>query len=101
MDPNRVFVVKTSTGITGSKIIVPAEPFDLRTGIPVDDIALLVLEIPRDDDQDITFTDPDFLFDLPFDPSHPGDTIKTPDADMVGTHHQFGTPEHLTVTFLG
>ena len=86
---------------SGSEIIIPPEPLDLRAGIPVDDIAFLILEIPRDDDKDITLPDPDFLFDLPFDPPHPGHAIETPDADVVGTHHQFGTPEHLTVAFLG
>jgi hypothetical protein len=85
----------------GLQIIISPEPFDLRAGIPVDNIALFILEVPWDDNENITLTDPDFLFYLPFNPSHPGDTIKTPDADMVGTHHQFGTSEHLAVAFLG
>jgi hypothetical protein len=85
----------------GLQIIISPEPFNLRAGIPVDNIALFILEVPWDDNENITLPDPDFLFDLPFDPSQPGDTVKTPDADMVGTHHQFSTPKHLAVAFLG
>ena len=86
---------------SGLKIIVPAQPFHLRTGIPVDDIALFILEIPGDDNEDVPFTDPDFLFYLALDPPHAGDAIETTDTDMVCTHHQFGAPELFTVPFLG
>jgi hypothetical protein len=84
-----------------SEVIISSQPFDLGAGIPINDIALLVLETPGDDDEDVPFTNPDFLFDLPLDPSHPGDAVETPDTDMVRPHHQFGTAEHLTVPLLG
>ena len=86
---------------TLSEIIIPPEPLYLRTGIPVDNIAFLVLEIPRDDNKDVTLADPYFLFYLPLDPAHPCHTVETANPDMVGTHHQFGTPEHLPVALLG
>jgi hypothetical protein len=84
-----------------SEIIIPPQPFDLRPGIPVDNITLFILEIPGDDNEDISLADPDFLFDLPFDPAKARDTIKTFDTDMVCSHHELGTAEHLTVPFLG
>jgi hypothetical protein len=84
-----------------SKIIIAPQPFDLRTGIAVDNIAFFILEVPWDDDEDIPLTDPDLLLDLSLDPAKPGDTVKTLDTDMVCTHHEFGAPEHFTVPFLG
>lgn len=87
--------------VEGSEVMVPPEPLDLRAGIAVNDIALLILERPGDHDQDVPFADPDLLFYLPLDPAHPGHPVKAADPDMVCAHHQFGTPEHLTVPFLG
>ena len=84
-----------------SEVIIPPEPLDLRAGIPVNDIAFLVLERPGDHDQDVPLADPDLLFYFPLDPAHPGHTVKAADPDMVCAHHEFGTPEHLTVPFLG
>ena len=85
----------------GLQIIISPEPFDLWAGIAVDDITFFVLEVPGNDNKDIPFTDPDFLFYLTLDPPHPCDTIKTADTDMVCTHHQFSVPEHFPVSFLG
>src|SRR5208337_2677407 len=76
-------------------------PFDLRAGIPVHDIAFLVLEVPRDHNEDVPFPDPDFLLDFSLDPAHPCHTVETADPDMVCTHHKFGTPEHFPIAFLG
>ena len=84
-----------------SEIIIAPEPFDLRAGIPVDDITFFILEIPRNYNKDIPFADPDFLFYLSLDSPHPCHTIKTADTDMVCPHHKFGIPEHLPVSFLG
>ena len=84
-----------------SEIIIAPEPFNLRTCIPVDDIAFLILEVPGNDNEDVSFTDPDFLFDLSLDPPHPCHAIKTADTDMICTHHQVSTPKHLPVSFLG
>jgi len=84
-----------------SEIFIPPEPFDLRPGIAVHDITFLVLEVPRDNNKDVPFPDPDFLLDLSLDPSHPGHAVETADPDMVCPHHQFGTPEHFPIAFLG
>ena len=92
---------KIETTDTISQIIITPEPFDLWAGITVHNIAFFILEIPGNDDEDIPFTDPDFLFDLSLDSSHPGHTIETTDPDMICTHHQFSIAEHLPVSFLG
>ena len=84
-----------------SKILIPPEPFDLGTGITIDDITFFVLEVPGNDYQDIPFTNPDFLFDLSLDSPHPGHAIETTDTDMICTHHQFSIPEYFPVAFLG
>ena len=84
-----------------SQIFIPPEPLDLRAGITVNDITFFVLEVPRDYNEDISFTDPDFLFDLSLDSSHPGHTVETTDPYMICTHHQFSIPEYFPVAFLG
>jgi len=83
------------------EIIITPEPLDLWPGIPVNDIAFFILEIPGNNNENVSFADPDFLFYLTFDSPHPRYAIKTSDADMVCTHHQFSAPEHLPVSFLG
>ena len=84
-----------------SQIIITTEPLDLRSGIPVDDIAFFILEVPRDNNENVSFADPDFLFYFSLDSPHPRYAVKTADTYMVCTHHQFSTPEHLPVSFLG
>jgi len=84
-----------------SEIIITPEPLNLRAGVPVDDIAFFILEIPGNDYEDIPFADPDFLFNLALDSPHPCYAIKTTDTDMVCPHHQFCDPKHLPVSFLG
>ena len=64
------------------------------------DIALLILEAPGDNDQDIALADPCPLLDLSLDPSHPVDTVGAADLDMVCPHHQLGAPELLPVLLL-
>ena len=76
---------------------VTLQPFDLVTGVPVGNIALVVLEAPGDNNEDIPLANPDFFLDLPLDPAHPGDPVKTPHPDVVGTHHQFGAGKNLPV----
>lgn len=77
------------------------QPLNLKAGITIDDITLIILEIPRDNDQDVPLTDPDPLFDRALDPAHAGNAVKTPDTDMVCAHHQLGAPELFTNAFLG
>ena len=84
-----------------SQIIIATEPLDLRSGIPVNNIAFFVLEVPRDHNEDVPLADPDLLLYLTLDPAHPGHPVKAADPDMVCAHHEFGTAKHLTVPFLG
>jgi hypothetical protein len=85
----------------GLKIIITPEPFNLWAGITVNNIAFFILEIPGNDNENIPFTDPYFLFDLSLDPPHPRYTIETADPDMVCAHHEFSVSEHFPVSFLG
>jgi hypothetical protein len=87
--------------LSKSKIFITPEPLNLRACITVNDITLFVLEVPRNDYQDIAFTDPDFLFDLSLDSPHPGHAIETTDTNMICTHHQFSNAEYFPVPFLG
>jgi len=83
------------------KIPVLAQPVSLGWQVAVDDIALLVLETPGGDNHDVAFPDPGALLDLSLDPAHAGDTIVTPDTDMVCPHHEVSECELLTGPFLG
>jgi hypothetical protein len=83
-----------------SQIIIPSQPFDLWPGIPVNNVALIVLETPGDDNQDVALADPDFFLDFSLDPSETGDPVETFYPDVVCTHHQFCHREHFTVPFL-
>jgi hypothetical protein len=83
-----------------SQIAVAAEPLHLRPGVPVDDITLVVLETPGDHDEDVPFPDPNLLLYFAFDPPETGDTVKTPDTDVVSSHHQFGTGKDLLVSLV-
>jgi hypothetical protein len=100
---NLTYITESLKGIIkkSSKIIIAPEPFDLWSGVTIDNIAFFILEIPGNDNEDIPFAYPDFLFDLSLDSPHPGHTIVTSDPDMVCTHHQFSGTEHFPVSFLG
>jgi len=84
-----------------SEIIIFPQPVCLRGQVPVKDIALLVLETPRDDDHDITFPDPCPLLDLALDPAHALNAILTADADVICPHHQFRDGKLLVQPFFG
>jgi len=49
------------------EIFVAAEPVYLRSCVPINDITLLILEIPRNNDKDIAFSDPNSLLDFALD----------------------------------
>jgi len=83
------------------EIIIAPEPFDLWAGVPVDDIAFFILEVPGNDNKNVSFADPDFLFYFSLDPPHSCYAIETADTNMVCTHHQFSEPEYLPVALLG
>lgn len=65
------------------QVIVLAQPVRLRGQVAVEDIAFLVLEAPRDDDQDIALADPGAFLDLALDPAQPVDAVVAFHADMV------------------
>ncbi len=49
------------------EIFVAAEPIYLGSCVSINDITLFILEIPRDNDKDIAFTDPNSLLDFALD----------------------------------
>ena len=64
------------------------------------DVALLVLETPWDNNEYVSFTYPDPLFDLSLDSSGACYAVSAFDADMVGPEHRLGTAEYLIVPLL-
>jgi hypothetical protein len=80
-----------------SDIPVFPEPVRLGLEIPEDDIAFLILETPRSDDNRIAFPDPGPLLDLSLDPAHAGDTVDAPDADMICPEHLFSKGELFVI----
>lgn len=84
-----------------SEVPVLSQPVRLRREIPVDDIALVILEAPGSDDQDIPFPDPDPFFDFALNPAHPGHPIITPDPDMICPHHQIRERKLFICPFFG
>lgn len=79
------------------QVAVSPQPLDLGSRVPVHDIALAVLEGPGHHEQDVPLANPDPFLDLPLDPAHPGDPVKTPHPDMVGPHHQFSAGKDLPI----
>ena len=82
-----------------SEIPVLSQPVCLRGKVTVDDVALVILETPGGDDQDIPFPDPDTLFDLALDPAHPGNPVIASHPDMICPHHQIGKSELFICPF--
>ena len=66
-----------------SEIFVCAKPVYLRGSVAVDDVAFVVLEIPRDNNENVAFADPDPFLNLSLNPAKTGDTVRAPDFDMV------------------
>lgn len=50
------------------EIFVGAKPVYLWSCVSINDIAFIILEIPGNNDQDITFTNPNPLLDFTLDP---------------------------------
>jgi hypothetical protein len=84
-----------------SYVVVPSQPVSLGPDVPVHDIALFILKTPGRDDQHIAFPDPGTALHLPFDSSHPGDAIGTPDTYVVGPEHQFSKGKLFAFPFFG
>ena len=79
---------------------MPLEPVDLGSDVAVDDIALLVLETPGDDNQEVAFAYPEPLLDLALDPPGACDAVLATDAYVVCPEHQVGPGEYLPVSLL-
>lgn len=81
-------------------VIVLLEPVYLGPDVAVDDIALLVLETPWNNDQEIPLADPEPLLDLALDPPGARDTVLAADTDMVCPEHQLRPAKDLLVLLL-
>jgi hypothetical protein len=81
------------------QVPVPLQPLDLRTGVAEGYIALVVLEAPGYDDQEIPFPDPESFFDLSLYPAQARGAISASHRDVVCTKHQFSAGE-LFLVFL-
>lgn len=66
---------------------MPLEPVYLGSDVAIDNIALLVLETPGDDDQKIAFAYPEPFFYLAFDSPGACDAVLAADSDMVCPEH--------------
>ena len=82
------------------EIPVFPQPVRLRRQVPVKDVAFLILETPRDDDEDVAFPDPRPFLDLAFNPSHPFNSVLASDPDMVCSQHQSGAGKLFAVLLL-
>jgi len=80
------------------KEVTPLEPVYLSPDVAVDDITLLVLEAPGNDDKKIPFTYPEALLDLALDPPGPCNTVLTTDPYVVCPEHQISPGEYLPVS---
>ncbi len=84
-----------------TEIVVLFEPVYLGPDVPVDDIALLVLETPGgDDNQEVAFAYPEPLLDLALYSSRARDAVLAADADVICSEHQVGPAEDLAIPLL-
>lgn len=84
-----------------SEIFVRAEPVHLRGSVAVDDITFVVLEVPRYDNQNVTFADPDPFLNFAFDSAKTRYTIRTADPNVIGSKHQLCLSELFPSAFTG
>ena len=78
--------------------VTSLEPVYLGPDIAVDNVALLILETPGNDDKKIPFTYPEALLDLALDPPGPCNTVLTTDPYVVCPEHQISPGEYLPVS---
>jgi hypothetical protein len=77
------------------------QPIHLGAGISPDHISLLVLEFPWDDDDYVTFSDPDSLLHLARYASHPGNAVQASHLYAIGAEQAFHMTENLSILFAG
>src|SRR2546426_12463903 len=75
----------------------PAQVCALSLRVPVTDVALLVLEVPRVDDEEAPLPDPHPLLQLPRDPPEAGLPVRAHHADPGGPEELVRDREHLAV----
>src|SRR2546428_9657474 len=73
----------------------PAQVCGLSLRVPVTDVALLVLEVPRVDDEEVPLPDPHPLLQLPRDPPEAGLPVRAPHADPGGPEQLVRDREEL------
>ena len=98
---NKCWYREGHPGEKRSKIIILPQPVGLRGQVAVQDVALFVLETPRDYNEDVAFPYPGPLLDLAFDPAHPLYPVMAADTDMVCSHHQLRAGKLLVQLFFG
>jgi hypothetical protein len=80
-------------------VVVSSQPVGLCPDISIHDIAFSVLETPGSHDQRISFPYPGPPLHRSLDPAHPGDPVRTPDANVVCPEHQFGLGKLFSSSF--
>jgi len=59
------------------------KPVHLRTGVAIDNITFVILEIPWNNNQNVSFTDPNPFLNLAFNSAKAGYTVRTTDSDVI------------------
>ena len=77
------------------------QPVHLGTGISPDHIGLLILEIPRYDDDHIALSDPDSLLHLSWYAGDPGNAVYAPNLYAIGAEKGFYMTEYLSILLAG
>ena len=62
----------------------------MRGSIAVDNMTFVGLKIPRSNNQNVSFTDPDPFFDLSLNSAEAGYAVGAAHSDVVGSKHQLG-----------
>src|SRR2546426_4435536 len=79
----------------------PAQVCALSLRVPVTDVALLVLEVPRVDDEEAPLPDPHPLLQLPRDPPEAGLPVRAHHADPGRAEELVRDPEDLPLAVRG
>jgi len=98
----RILLLRQSDDLSKKRlnVLVSPQPVCLWLEVPVNDIAFLVLETPRRNDDGIALADPGTFLDLSLDPAHAYNAVNALDTDMVCPQHCQGNGELFIVPFL-
>jgi hypothetical protein len=77
------------------------QPVYLGASVSPDYIRLLILEIPGNDDNHVTLSDPDPLLHLAWYAGHPGNAVDAPHLYAIGAKQAFHMTEYLSILFAG